>query len=61
MSYQVYFPHSEVMAHAVVMDLAVHFSHGIDSVRLRSTETAVNGIQRAYPTALIYERGKRIA
>lgn len=61
MSYQVYFPETEVTAHAVVMDLAVHFDHGIDSIRLRSTETAVNGITRAFPGCEVYDRERRIA
>ena len=61
MSYQVYFPESDVKATAVVMDLAVHFSRGIDSIRLRSTETAVRGILRAFPDAEVYDENRRIA
>jgi len=61
MSYQVYFPESDVLAYAVVRDLAVDFDHGIDSIRLRSTETAVRGITRAYPGVEVYDGERRIA
>jgi hypothetical protein len=61
MSYQVYFPEFDVTADAVVMDLAVHFTRGIESIRLRSTETAVNGIRRAFPDVEIYQGARRLA
>ena len=61
MSYQVYFPETDTKAQAVVMDLAVHFSRGIDSIRLRSTETAARGITRAYPGVEVYDGDRRIA
>ena len=60
MSYRVYFPESGLEAQAVVMDLAVHFSRGIDSIRLRSTETAARGITRAYPGVEVYDGDRRI-
>lgn len=58
MAYQVYFPESGKRADAVVVGLEVHFSHGVGSIRMRSTQTAVAAIRRAYPQAAIYERGK---
>lgn len=61
MSYRIVFPETETDAQAVVMDLAVHFSRGIDSIRLRSTETAVAGIRRAFPDAEIWQGERRVA
>lgn len=61
MSYRIVFPESDLTAQAVVMDLAVHFSRGIDSIRLRSTETAVNGIKRNWPDAEIWQGSERVA
>lgn len=63
MSYQVVIrtEDAEIRADAVVMDLAVHFSKGVDSIRLRSTETAVNGIRRHFADCEIYQGSRRIA
>ena len=61
MSYRVIFPESYIDTTAVVMDLAVHFGRGVDSIRLRSTETAVNGIRRAYPDAEVWQGERRVA
>lgn len=58
MSYQVFFPKTGKRADAVVVGLEVYFSHGVESIRLRSRETAVRGIKRAYPEAAIYEQGR---
>jgi hypothetical protein len=61
MTYRIRFPKTGVIAEAVVMDLAVHFTRGIDSIRLRSTETAVRGITRAYPGVEVYDGTRRVA
>lgn len=58
---RVYFPGSDMMAYACVMDLTVHFDHGIESIRLRSTETAVRGITRNYPGVEVYDGDRRVA
>lgn len=61
MSYQVYFPETDVTADALILDLTVHFTRGVESIRLRSTETAVRGIARAYPGCEIYDGERRVA
>lgn len=58
MSYQVYFPETRKTAQAVVVGLEVYFSHGVESIRLRSRETAAKGITRQYPGAAVYESGR---
>lgn len=52
---------AEIRATACVLDLYVHFSHGIDSIKLRSVETAVNAIKRQYPTSQVFEGARRLA
>lgn len=58
MAYTVVFPETGRKHEAAVVGLEVHFSGGVESIRMRSTQTAVKAIKRAYPTAAVYERGR---
>lgn len=58
MAYTIYFPQTGRKHEAAVVGLEVHFSGGVESIRMRSTQTAVAAIKRAYPQAAIYERGR---